>query len=231
MTISVETIFFSLVGGIVPSILWLFFWLKEDKKRPEPRGLIALTFICGMLMVPLVIPFQKLTQIDSNGTLTFFIWATLEESLKFAAAYFIAIRRKEDNEPVDGLIYIMTAALGFAALENAIFIFQPLSSGNVTESLITGNIRFIGASLLHTISSAVIGIALGLSFYKDKFTKLFSVLFALLIAIALHTAFNLFIMKEHSGTTFATFGFVWITIVVLMLFFEKIKKIYPVNKI
>ena len=226
-----EVFLFSLVGGIIPAIIWLLFWLREDRKRPEPRGLIMLAFLGGMLAVPLVIPFQQLTLVNGNQFLTFLSWATLEEIFKFGAAYVIALRLKEDNEPIDPIIYMMTVALGFAALENAIFLFHPLVNGNYTESLITGNIRFIGASLLHTISSATIGIAMGLSFYKERSVKNIYLIIGVFVAIALHTAFNLFIIKENSGTTFATLGFVWIAIVVLMLLFERVKRVYAVNKI
>ncbi len=231
MTASAETLFFSLLGGIIPAVIWLLFWLREDSKRPEPRGMLMLSFFAGMLAVPLVIPFQKYFEIPGSTTTTFLIWAGLEEFFKFFVAFFVAIRQEDDNEPVDGLIYMLTVALGFSAMENAIFIFNPLSIGNIAESLVTGNVRFIGASLLHTLCSAVIGIGLGLSFYKNTSAKVWSVIISLILAIALHTGFNLFIMKEQSGTTFATFGFVWIAIVVLMLFFEKVKSIYPVNKI
>ncbi len=229
-----DIVFFSLLGGIIPALVWLLFWLREDEKRPEPRGLLALTFFCGMLSVPLVIPFQRWwieISGSSTGVITLFVWATIEELFKFAAAYVIALRRKEMDEPVDALIYMMTAALGFVAAENAIFIFHPLALGNVTEGLITGNVRFIGASLLHTISSATIGISIAMSFYKSRSIKIFDVLSGVIVAIALHASFNLFIMKEQGGTTFATFGFVWIAIVVLMLFFERVKRIYAVNNI
>jgi RsiW-degrading membrane proteinase PrsW (M82 family) len=193
--------------------------------------MLMLTFFAGMLTVPLVIPFQKALQVHGDMTSTFLVWAAIEEFFKFGAAYLVAIRLKEDNEPVDALIYMMTVALGFAAMENSIFILGPISEGIFSQGLITGNVRFIGASLLHTLASATIGIALGLSFYKAKSTKVISTLLALVIATILHTMFNLLIMREHSGTTFATFGFVWISIVVLMLFFERIKNIYAVNKL
>jgi len=229
-----DIIFFSLLGGIIPALVWLLFWLHEDNKRPEPRGLLALTFFFGMLAVPLVIPFEKWwLEFGGNSPpgLTLFIWAAIEEIFKFGAAYLVALRRKEMDEPVDALIYMMTAALGFSAAENAIFMFHPLALGNVTEGLITGNVRFIGASLLHTLSSATIGVAMAVSFYSSKKVKFRDILWGMIIAITLHATFNLFIMKEQGGTTFATFGFVWIAIVVLMLLFEKVKRIYAVNKI
>jgi len=230
-TLPSSVIFFSLVGGIIPALIWLLFWLREDRKSPEPRGLIMATFIAGMIAVPLVIPLQEWVKNFGDQSFTFFLWATIEEFFKFGAAWLVALRRKEMNEPIDAIIYMMTAALGFAALENTIFLFHPLQAGNITETLITGNVRFIGASLLHTISSAAIGISIGLSFYKDKMTEITYVTGGIITAILLHTAFNIFIIRESNGITFAVFGFVWIAIVILMLFFEKIKRIYPVNKI
>lgn len=230
---STSTIFFSLIGGIVPAIIWLFFWLQEDKKKPEPRGLIIATFFAGMLAVPLVIPFQRLiyTYAGNSIELLFLGWATVEELMKAGVAYMVSLRKKEMNEPIDALIYLMTAALGFAALENAIYIVNPLSLGNITDTLLTSNFRFIGASLLHTLASAIIGISIAFSFYKEKKTKRVFIFWGVSLSIALHTLFNLFIIKGQSGTTFATFGFIWIAIVVLLLFFEKIKQLYPVNKL
>lgn len=229
--ISAPALFFSLIGGIIPAIIWLFFWLREDTRRPEPRGRIMVTFICGMLAVPLVIPFQQWTNIPQNPLMTFLMWASIEELFKFGAAYLAAIRTKDDNEPLDPLIYMMTAALGFVALENSLYILQPLIGGNIVDSLITGNIRFVGSSLLHTISSATIGLSMGLSFYKGKYSKQLYLAVGIVLAILLHTAFNFFIIKSATSITLTTLGFVWIAIVILMLFFERIKKVYPVNNI
>ncbi|TAL49542.1 PrsW family intramembrane metalloprotease [Patescibacteria group bacterium] len=228
-----EAIFYSLAGGIIPAIVWLLFWLREDKKRPEPRGLIALAFVGGMIAVPLVIPFQKISQdlVANNIFWTFLLWAALEELFKYGSASVTALHRKEMNEPIDALIYMMTTALGFVAVENTLFILKPIILGNITEGLITGNLRFIGASLLHTISSATVGIAMALSFYKSPSTKRLAVVVGLILAIILHAAFNLSIIKETNSTTLAAFGFVWIAIVTLMLLFEKVKTIHPVNKI
>ena len=50
----------ALLGGITPSLLWLWFWLKEDRCAPEPKGLIALSFFAGMAIVYFVLPLQKL---------------------------------------------------------------------------------------------------------------------------------------------------------------------------
>lgn len=224
MIIEPSTIFWTLLGGIAPAVIWLMFWLREDRLHPEPRSIVMLTFIAGMVAVPLAIPLER--SVGNNGDLsyTFLLWAIIEEGLKFGAAFLVAWRSGEVDEPIDPLIYMMTSALGFAAAENALFLLEPLTHGDYTESLITSNMRFVGASLLHTMSSALIGAAFAISFYKGRFVKRFIVFLGLVGAIGLHTLFNIFIMKGTDTATLGAFGFVWLLMIALMLVFEKVKR-------
>jgi RsiW-degrading membrane proteinase PrsW (M82 family) len=48
--------FYGLLGGLLPALLWLWFFLKEDSKRPEPKWLILAAFLAGMLAVILALP-------------------------------------------------------------------------------------------------------------------------------------------------------------------------------
>ncbi len=224
-----DTIFWTLLGGILPAVIWLMFWLREDRLHPEPRSIITLTFIAGMVAVPLAIPLERMFLNTSDLTSTFIFWAAIEEILKFGAAYMVAWRSGEVDEPTDALIYMLTAALGFAAAENALFLLEPLTNGQITESLITGNMRFVGASLLHTLCSAVIGAAIALTFYKARFTRFAATAVGLLSAIVLHTMFNVFIMKGSDASTMSVFGFVWVLIIALMLLFERVKRVYAVD--
>lgn len=229
--ISFQTLLFALFGGIFPALLWLWFWLKEDKKRPEPRGLIILTFIAGMVAVPLVLPFEKFFDARFSGILVIVLWAATEEIFKFAGAYFAVLKRKEMDEPIDAVIYMITIALGFAALENTLFLLNPLIDGDFVNTIINGNLRFLGATLLHTLSSAAIGIMIALSFYRKKVFKKTYAFLGLILAIVLHTLFNFFIMKESGSQMLTVFFFVWIGIIILILLFEKIKRIKNPNKL
>ena len=74
----------SLLGGIAPALLWLWFWLKEDNQKPEPKGLLAVLFLIGMVLVILVIPVQKFIQNNVTSSEWQIIgWASIEELIKY----------------------------------------------------------------------------------------------------------------------------------------------------
>jgi len=217
--------FLAFFGGVIPAFFWLWFWLREDKLHPEPRRLIIRTFVTGMLLVPIALVLQWYTnQYFTGGTLTF-TWVVIEEVLKYGGALAVVLWRCHVDEPIDYMIYMITIALGFSALENAFFIFTPISLGNVSDFLLTGNFRFLGATLLHVLASGTIGIAMALSFYKKDSLKILFSTIGLFIAILLHALFNFFIIKSSGGALLNVFLFVWLGIIILFFAFEKVKLI------
>lgn len=228
MTIpSPETFFFALAGGILPALLWLWFWLQEDRLHPEPRSMIIRTFIMGMIAVPLVLPLEQFIQnrYASGTVLVIFLWACSEEIFKWLAAFFSALDTREYDEPIDAVIYLLTAALGFAAMENTFFLISSISNTGVEASFAVGNLRFIGATLLHVLSSGIIGLFLGLSFFKGWLARKVYLLFGLASAILLHTVFNIYIMRSTGTNIFIVFCFVWVAILLLIAGFEKVKRV------
>lgn len=235
MELSSSTFFFAFLGGILPASLWLWFWLREDKLAPEPRGLIFATFCAGMVATLVALVAETALQefipepTREGGTvlyqlLSLYLWAAVEEIAKFTAAYFVVLRRKENDEPIDNMIYLITAALGFAALENAFFLLDPIKGGDFVQSLITSDLRFIGSTLLHTVTSATIGICMAFAFCRLPGFKRLYILMGILLAIILHTFFNFFIITNNNNL-FPVFGTVWIGVIVLLLFFERMKKV------
>lgn len=223
--ISLKVGIISLLGGLIPAFLWLWFWLREDDKKPEPRGLLVLTFIIGMVSVFIVLPVERfLGSFIENPKMLTIVWSATEEIVKFIAIYFIALKSSDADEPVDFAIYMMTGALGFAALENALFLIDPVTLGNATVSLLTGNFRFLGAMLLHTVASGIVGIALGLAFYQSRLIRKTFLVIGLLGAITLHSIFNFLIINSDKGL-FSVFSLLWGVTIIVLLLFEQLRRI------
>lgn len=188
--------------------------------------MITLSFVGGMLAVIFVLPFQQVvySYVGEQNLTAFTLWAILEEVFKFGFVYFIALRNKAADEPIDDIIYLIVSALGFVTAENTLFLVGPIQSGDIFGTIINSNLRFVGASLLHIISSATIGISMALAFYKTARQKGLYLVFGMILAIVLHTVFNLFIINGVTNIFFV-FGTVWVGIILLLLFFEKVKRI------
>ena len=76
-------------------------------------------------------------------------------------------------ESTDYTIYLVTGALGFSALENTFYLISPIIQNEPLQSIVvTGNLRFFGATVLHTISVAIVGVLLGLAWRAGFFGKM-----------------------------------------------------------
>ena len=221
------TLAYAILAGVLPSLIWLVFWTKEDA-HPEPKPLLAAAFCGGALAVIAAIFAEKyIADIIADPSTRYTLWAGCEEIVKFTAVAVIALNTDYNDEPIDAMIYCITVALGFAALENTLFILGPLSTGDIARSIVTENMRFIGATLVHVVSSATVGFALGYAYYRSRFTKAIAGIIGLGAAIALHAAFNLSIVNGGSSETLRAFAWVWGAVVILIVLFEEIKAVRP----
>jgi len=244
------TYFFSylvyLFFGVLPSFLWLCFYLKKDKEA-EPKLLLSKVFLYGGLITIPTIFIQEfvLNQIQTSYfssplsflTTTLLLMAFIEEVSKFLVVKSNILNNPEFNEPIDAMIYMITASLGFAAAENfLVLIFsanQGLISNSfylVTEEIIWGSIlqialvRFVGATLLHALCGAIIGFFIGFSFFKKGKEKL--VLPALFLATILHALYNFSIIKIKEGwSTLVPFSLLIILYLFVSFCFKKLKQI------
>lgn len=228
-SLTANTVFIALLGGILPAVFWLWFWLKEDRLHPEPRTMIILAFAAGMLATACAFPIEQfIANHAQGGTMQLlFLWAIAEETLKYIAIYLIALRTKYFDEPIDAVLYLITIALGFAALENALFLINPLADGDALATILLGNFRFIGATLLHVAASGVIGLMLAFYFYATPLKRFVMGLVGLMLAILLHTIFNFSIIMSEGAYLYQIFIGLWIVILGILFLCEKIKRIPP----
>lgn len=229
MHVPPDTLVYALLGGFVPALIWLYFLLKEDSRCPEPRSVILIAFGAGMLAVPLSLPLEHLAVITlphtlpSPGLAVLTVWAAIEELAKYALATTLVLWRRDVNESIDFVMYMITVALGFAAIENILFLIGPLTEGHLSAGIVTQNLRFIGSTLVHIICSALVGFALGLTYLSTKAVKTFAVLVGLILAITLHTAFNFLIILRDGSSTMLAFGIVWTGTIIFLGLFEVLK--------
>lgn len=230
---TLEVLGYAILGGLMPTLVWLYFLLKEDSRCPEPRWIIFLAFIAGMLAVPLVLWPQTFalsnlptcSPEDINSCVPLMTaWAMIEETAKYLVAALAILWRKEAiRRALDLVTCMLTVALGFAALENVLFLLGPLADGDYLHSFITGNLRFIGSTVLHVVASSAIGFAMAFSFEKSRGIRAAAASLGLVVAIALHTAFNLFILSGNGTDTMLAFFTVWTGAIVFFAAFEVLK--------
>jgi protease PrsW len=224
VNLTATTLGYAFLGGLLPSLIWLYFILKEDARHPEPRSLIALTFIAGMAAVPLALPLEQYARAHIAGTFPVIVaWALIEEMLKYIMAAVFILWRRAVDEPPDYVIYMITVALGFASAENMLFLITPLSTGSVAMSFFTGDVRFLGSTLLHVVASASIGFALAFSTKFRPVGRIISAALGLILAVALHSAFNMLIITAGASTALTAFFLVWIVVIIFFAAFEVLK--------
>jgi len=210
--------------GLLPGFTWLLFYLQEEI-HPEPKKMIAMVFLAGAFSAIVALLIQLLFGCafvyhfgDCSRTITEGIPGTpivllafiaVEEIAKFAAAYLVVAKSKYFDAPVDAMIYMVVAALGFATVENLAALYSSGTSVLLNDIFEIATFRLVGTTLLHTLASAIMGYfwAIGIRNFKNKFF----ILHGLFVAVALHAAFNYLILVEARSlypiALLATVGF------------------------
>ena len=221
---SFQVIGYAVAAGIIPPLIWLYILLREDKRCPEPRALIFMAFIAGMIAVPFVIPLESFASNNLPAGLPVVVaWAFAEEILKYGIAAILILWHRAVDESLDLVIYMITVALGFAALENTFFLVTPFAHGDFSNGLITDNLRFVGSTLLHVVASSAVGFALAFSYKQSRPIRIAAATGGLILAVALHTAFNFFIINQDGSQTIIAFFVVWTGVVIFFVLFEILK--------
>ncbi|KKT43517.1 MAG: Protease PrsW [Candidatus Wolfebacteria bacterium GW2011_GWE2_44_13] len=216
--------FLVLLLGLIPSFIWLSFFLQEDI-HPEPRKMIFAVFITGALAA-LGAYFIQLWLSGyfpagsefTHSLLYIAAFAGVEEFVKFLATYTVIWRSAYFDEPIDAMVYMMTAAMGLAAVENIAIAFDTGIAAITVGSLM---FRFLGATLLHALSSLVMGYYWGRGIIK-KHTAIY-LMWGFIMATLLHTIFNYLIVVFDAGILYAI-GVLILAAFFVFYDFEKLKK-------
>ncbi len=201
-----------MILALLFSLLVALFWLKKfrkmDKYEKEPERAIYVTFFAGaMATVPSLIFETPLQMTDGSQSslprniFVPFLWiAMVEEFFKYLAVRITVYRSKEFNEVMDGMIYMISAALGFAAAENVGYMMG--------FGFSVGILRAILSYLGHLSFSGILGYYLAKSKFEGQKLWLF-IGFAL--AISLHFLYNGFLV---AGTVMTSRFFIFLGLMI-----------------
>ncbi|MCP4154860.1 MAG: PrsW family intramembrane metalloprotease, partial [bacterium] len=192
-------IIFLLILALVPGVALIYYILYMDRNEKEPLGLVVLTMVFGALsVVPAAIVEVALRSLPiygggklSQALVTSFIQiAWVEELAKLGVVLLFVWNKKEFNEENDGIVYVGASALGFAMLENVLYV---LSLG-----VSTGILRAITSVPLHCFTGVFMGYYVGLAkVSKNKDFRRKSIFKGFLIAYLIHAIYDTFAL---SGT-------------------------------
>ncbi len=196
------TLIISSIFGALPVGLWLIFFLWQDIKKPEPKRWILILFLLGMLITPLVYFLEnfylKIISYEEAAAslfMTIIVYlgiAVIEELAKFFSTALILRKNKFFDEAIDAMIYLIILSLGFGVVENILVVYEGIKNGGyLLNAMSVLSLRFIGANLLHTLSSGIIGYFWALRLLKGKKNYLYLGIF---FSILLHWFFNLAII-------------------------------------
>jgi len=152
--------------ALVPALLWLFFFYKQDQREPEPKEKVIQVFILGALLaaavgIPLVDTVFNISSWIYESVVVNLLGAILvvgftQEFLKFAAVRFSIFGSREFDERTDGIIYATAAGLGYATVLNVAFI---VNSGGANLGMAA--IRLVLTALAQASFAGVTGYFLG----------------------------------------------------------------------
>jgi RsiW-degrading membrane proteinase PrsW (M82 family) len=208
-----------LLASLAPVFIILFYIYFRDKYDKEPIGLLVKSVIAGMLVVIPVLFVGRILigimppmgKIGDAAYHAFVVAGTNEEVFKFLILYLLVWNSPSFNEKFDGIVYAVFVSLGFAAVENVLFVME--------GGLQTAMTRAITAVPAHAIFGITMGYYLGIAHMYDELRKPY-LRKAILIPILLHGVYDFILMVEIDWLLFL---FVPYVIVLYVMGMKKIK--------
>ncbi len=154
------------LSGAIPALIAMWLVDRLDRKRPEPASLRRLVAFFGMMStIPAIIAEKAigntlgeqvapLLTYQGASFHAFVIAAAVEEACKIAVVYWVVWRRPEFDERMDGIVYASRAGLGFALVENVLYL---LNEGSLHGQLQLWIMRAVLAVPGHALWTGMIG--------------------------------------------------------------------------
>jgi protease PrsW len=203
LIISSETGLLGLITGsvlamipVVP-VVAVYLWL--DRYEAEPVSLLLFAFAWGAAVATfgaLVINTASSEAIKASGgdpiTSSFLVAPFVEEAFKgMAVLLVLLLRRREFDGIVDGLVYAGMAGIGFAFVENVLYLGRTLADVGGTGTVFVFLLRCVVSPFAHPLFTSATGLGLGVAARsRRRAVKIFAPIGGYLVAVLLHGAWN-----------------------------------------
>lgn len=166
-----------LLTALLPVAILVYYIYNKDNKSPEPTGQLVKAFFFGLLSIPLSFCMSmplgligaypaEATNILGSISTAFFGAAIPEEIAKFIMLWLVLRKNPYFDEKMDGIVYAVCVSLGFAALENIMYLFT-----NADSYLSVGIARAIFAVPGHFCFGILMGYYYSLAKFYPKAPK------------------------------------------------------------
>jgi RsiW-degrading membrane proteinase PrsW (M82 family) len=190
---------YSLIAiATAPILICAVYIFIRDKYEKEPLRLLVLGLLFGaVITVPIIrtehwiMGFMPITTPNQEALYSAFVCAALvENAFKYAVLFFLVRRLSAYNERMDGIVYAVFISLGFAGLENVLYVFNPHLGG-----FETGLLRAVLAVPAH----GWFGVAMGYHFALAKYThrKVWHYTMAFVVPYALHGLYDWLLLAGY----------------------------------
>jgi RsiW-degrading membrane proteinase PrsW (M82 family) len=176
----------AIITAFLPALFWLFIWYKKDSVQPEPKRMIVLAFFFGVLGI---LPFFGIKFMLKQSPTLLELWGDLSTHSFFLSTLFLTILLAGLEEfvkhfsvlrlgkyldvyfdqIVDGVVYSVSAALGFAFAENIVYFVNILLFTGISPDFWSVFLfRSFGTMVGHTIFSGIFGYFWAYAFFSKK---------------------------------------------------------------
>lgn len=193
----------ALVMSAVPGLLWLTYFYIQDRHEPEPTHYVLGVYLLGcfvagpmsefltdVLLTPVPLATRSLDLFAADRLVRAFLLVALaQEFCKYVVVRYTIYRSPEFDEPMDGVVYMTAAGVGFATWDNYL-AFRTLE-GNVFLSV--GAADAVITTLAHACFAGIMGYVLGRARFsaRSDTRRSLTLFIGLAIAAALSGQFHL----------------------------------------
>jgi len=187
-----------LLLALAPTLACLFYMYIRDKYEKEPVRLLVIGLLYGALMTFPIIQAETLvvSVMPVLGAraeafyVSFAVASFVEESFKLLVLALLMWRERNFNERFDGIVYAVFISLGFAGVENILYVFSP-SLGGVNTALM----RAVYSVPSHGFFGVAMGYYVALMRFEPARRVRYGVC-AFLVPFVLHGVFDFILLAD-----------------------------------